>query len=1092
MIAVVRTTIRHDQVLSNVQLLVSAVAGERRSEGDRKKSVGSVLPLSKATDGKDSVPQRLRPAIEQFDQWADEYLRASAAERSVLEQSGLKLAKQRRDALREIIQSDPATALKLATPYSVRRQLPGLIANELEERISTRGDFLVQAAIPFAGREGDFLPILRQANIEGRSYEVYTYARRLNELSQKDISLQGIAVDGVMALSDSPLRILEPEEPSSKGKVNADSRCPISGKDTATNATEQGGSAIRVESGSQVYHLCSMAHFQTLEQAVRTEETASFAAATSAQNIGPKKILLMRIDFSDAPGATATDVDATNIMSEVNDFVRANSFNQMVFETIDVTPLLRMPNPSYYYTRQNLPWQVLSDALSAARSAGYDTAAYQFNVASFSYIGFPWSGVANIGQPGAMVQSYSLRSFLIAHELGHNFGNGHANLWSASADSIIGPGESVEYGNFFDVMGGAHALSGHYNANFKFLAGWLTETNIQTVSTSGTYRVYAMDSGESLRTDHCYAIRIPARILVNSWYADYWIDFRQQQTDNLWTMNGAILKWGNNNAGPLGNDLLDMTPGTPDGADDAPLLVGRTFCDRQRGIFLTPVAKGGSFPDAYLDIVINIGVPTNSAPNLALNASATSANVGETISFSASAYDPDGDSVGYGWDFGDRSVVESSLNRPSASKSWTDEGEYVVRCTVSDLKGGEAGSSVIVRIGNPATYRVSGRVTLDGNPVEGVRVQNGLSRDDYRGAWTDSDGSYTIVGLSPGTYQVEAAKYGYVLAPSFANPISISSGSITGADFRVLPKGSVFISGFTPTNGPVGATVTISGNAFYSVTAVKFNDLSATFTVKSSTQISAIVPEGAISGPITVAVAGTSATSANEFGLQPTLPVILTQFADQGVIVGSNITFVVKTSGSGPLSYRWQKDNMDIPGATSSSYSILHAETNDAGVFSVAVSNPQGTETSGTFALRVVPPISYQQALDSTNLVWRTSANFPWNTQTNTTHDGVDAVQSGVPSQGADSWIETTAPQDGQLTFWWKVSSFQSGNFRDSLEFWADNRVRSSISGEVNWNQVSIPVYAGQTLRWRYAKNVAVIGGQNKAWLDEVNLVPDP
>jgi len=160
-----------------------------------------------------------------------------------------------------------------------------------------------------------------------------------------------------------------------------------------------------------------------------------------------------------------------------------------------------MPQPSYYYSRQDLAWQLLSDARKAAADLGYDSTNSDFDVVTFTYIGFPWSGIANLGSKGALVQDYFFRSFLTAHELGHNFGNGHANLWSAPADSIIGQGFNLEYGNPFDVMGGAHALAGHYNANFKYVAGWLTEANVQTVSTGGSYRLYAMDSGSSLRPD---------------------------------------------------------------------------------------------------------------------------------------------------------------------------------------------------------------------------------------------------------------------------------------------------------------------------------------------------------------------------------------------------------------------------------------------------------------------------------------------------------------------------------------------------------------------------------------------------------------
>src|SRR2546430_910227 len=119
MIAFVRTSARRDPVLSGAQFSLSAMGREGGDEETRNKGVGSILPFGKATNGRRSVPER--PAVEQFEQWADEYFRASALERRAMEQGGLKSAKQRRGALREIIKSDPETALKLAIRYGVRR-----------------------------------------------------------------------------------------------------------------------------------------------------------------------------------------------------------------------------------------------------------------------------------------------------------------------------------------------------------------------------------------------------------------------------------------------------------------------------------------------------------------------------------------------------------------------------------------------------------------------------------------------------------------------------------------------------------------------------------------------------------------------------------------------------------------------------------------------------------------------------------------------------------------------------------------------------------------------------------------------------------
>src|SRR4029450_4176338 len=73
------------------------------------------------------------------------------------------------------------------------------------------------------------------------------------------------------------------------------------------------------------------------------------------------------------------------------------------------------------------------------------------------------------------------------------------------------------------------------------------------------------------------------------------------------------------------------------------------------------------------------------------------------------------------------------------------------------------------------------------------------------------------------------------------------------------------ITSFSPTSGPVGATVTINGTNFTGATSVKFNGVSATFIVNSATKITATVPTGATTGTVSVTTPGGTATSTSDF-----------------------------------------------------------------------------------------------------------------------------------------------------------------------------------------------------------------------------------
>ena len=75
-------------------------------------------------------------------------------------------------------------------------------------------------------------------------------------------------------------------------------------------------------------------------------------------------------------------------------------------------------------------------------------------------------------------------------------------------------------------------------------------------------------------------------------------------------------------------------------------------------------------------------------------------------------------------------------------------------------------------------------------------------------------------------------------------------------------KGLAASMAFSPAGGGPGTSVVILGSNFSGTTAVRFNGTAATFTVNNAGQISATVPAGATSGPVTVVKGADTATSA--------------------------------------------------------------------------------------------------------------------------------------------------------------------------------------------------------------------------------------
>src|SRR5206468_1855796 len=83
-------------------------------------------------------------------------------------------------------------------------------------------------------------------------------------------------------------------------------------------------------------------------------------------------------------------------------------------------------------------------------------------------------------------------------------------------------------------------------------------------------------------------------------------------------------------------------------------------------------------------------------------------------------------------------------------------------------------------------------------------------------------------------------------------------------------------------------------------------------------------------------------------------PTIATQPSSQTVECGSGVTFTVAATGSQPFTYQWRFNNLDIGGATGSSYFIGNVSPANAGSYTAAVSNGGGPTLSAAGVLTVL------------------------------------------------------------------------------------------------------------------------------------------
>jgi hypothetical protein len=159
-----------------------------------------------------------------------------------------------------------------------------------------------------------------------------------------------------------------------------------------------------------------------------------------------------------------------------------------------------------------------------------------------------------------------------------------------------------------------------------------------------------------------------------------------------------------------------------------------------------------------------------------------------------------------------------------------------------------------------------------------------------------------------GTYRIYTNNSGTAASDAIAEIIGSGTGQWKTAKIRVYDQNCWFTRDTNTNYG--GAVLKVTGN-------VTFRNMVLTVTRKDLPPVIALGPVGG------------------------------------SVLTGESFSLSLEAGGTGGVTYQWRKNDVNIAGATSATYTIASAQTTDGGSYSVVVSNVAGSVTSGSVSLTV-------------------------------------------------------------------------------------------------------------------------------------------
>ncbi len=583
------------------------------------------------------------PPMAAFQKWADDFTAQPAAEKI---EAGVKAATERRAELRRLIQENPELALASAVPETVRRAMPEEVRALLEQKVDARGDLLVTAVSYSDGKlpEGERAVSTRAKLSDGRKFDAFTYGRREDQPTRLGVPVHGIALDGKLAVSEWPGRVLEPIELKEAKMLAGDGTlCVVSEKPTAAAVTE---TAVIVERKTQFY--CGPSHaaedllaasvLETDGDDTQSHQIAAsggeggtvpgFQPSNPAWTTGTKRMLVVRVSFrlplpevGTADYAFLSTTDCEEIVRRIGQSYTVWSYGKYTVAPVQaggsaVTKAVRLTYQANHYTGDDI-YEIWDEVEAALPDLGYDRADYPLLLVLAGNAPFTdpkdatktvgWGGIGLIGGGKSLIrmngdgwtneERLEANHQVSLHEIGHNFGLWHSS--NIKPNQVIDPlqpqgafSTGEEYGDFYDRMGSSsHA----FNVRFKQWLGWLPAASVPRATGTGVFTLREHDLEEATGVRGIsFPLGDPP---INKPRYDLYAEYRLKTLKSLSGVPyvryedpllayGAVIHVAK--LGTAKTWIVDATPETP---NDGPLIPGTEDRD-WKGNFDAPLLPG--------------------------------------------------------------------------------------------------------------------------------------------------------------------------------------------------------------------------------------------------------------------------------------------------------------------------------------------------------------------------------------------------------------------------------------------------------------------------------------------------------------------
>ncbi|MBI4943321.1 MAG: Ig-like domain repeat protein [Actinobacteria bacterium] len=654
------------------------------------------------------------------------------------------------------------------------------------------------------------------------------------------------------------------------------------------------------------------------------------AAATSV--LGTHTLTLLPVYF------TAKDSQTQTTLQNLADLT-ANFWTQQSGSRISMTATARdwkqVANPA------SCDYSAIYNAALAAHGVAAPTTLYQHVVVYFpqrSDCG--WAGLGSVLGTRTWINGYPFVE-VVAHELGHNFGIGHANTAVCTTGGVrvalSDTCTNTEYGDSVDVMGSGYWNNTPGNLNVA-LADYLGLASVTTVAAGSSASVTVAPTAQ-LTATRAVRVDLPSGVPV---YVEYRPNAGRDFRASAWA--GVQVRQRVSPYGYPASQLLDMQPATSFSNVSLPTWAVWPVPGTGLSVKVTDLTASGA--------TVSV-VPTANDATAPAKVTPTSPSAGQTVPVGSTlAWTAATDTGGAGTAAYALYVDGALRTRVGATTtSWTlpslADGSHTVRVDATDNAGNTTAGTLVTftvssttaagpaRILAPATGSwATGSVTVtwavDKATAAAVLVDGTAAATVASGTTTA-----TVTGLADGAHTLAVASL------SGAGATTATSATVTVTTDATAPTAP---SGLAVAG--TKATWTASTDATSGVAGYRVSLDGGTWSTVTTTSVSLVVPDGSHSVAVRALdrAGNTSATATASFVRDASAPtgLAITAPAANALLTSRSTTLTWSAASdaqSGVTGYR-----VTVPGAA-------QPVVVDAGTLSHPLTLPEGLSTLKVAAL---------------------------------------------------------------------------------------------------------------------------------------------